>query len=213
MFQAATHQARLGEALDSLFERNAHFNSSGQSKERVLHHVGAVHRNRSRVGFALVVNAEGRSLRGGLQIRGKKITARKTGLDNLGATTGRDGIAFVVLRREDNRPIGRDSFSKRTFFQGDRLARFHVFDVRGANVGDDRAGGFDQVSQRGDFPRVVHPDLPDGGFIAGFRRENRKGNADMVVQVSRRFDDAIFRAENRCSEFLGARFAAAAGNP
>ena len=82
----------------------------------------------------------------------------------------------------------------------------------GADIGDDRAGRLDQSSQRGDFAGMVHANLPDGSLIAGFRRQNRKRNADVVIQVPLGFYHPVFGAKNGSRKLLGARLTAASGD-
>jgi hypothetical protein len=63
-----------------------------------------------------------------------------------------------------------------------------------------------------DFARMIHADFPNRCIIGNRSRQNRERQADMVVQVSLGFNNAVTDREDRRGELLGTGFSAASGD-
>ena len=128
-------------------------------------------------------------------------------------TRARGSIRYIrrkiIVGGQDHGAGGTDRLRQGALFCGDRFARAHVFDVSDADVGNDRDVGSRKPGQRRDLPRMVHADLPDGGVVGDGCGKNRKGKADVIVEVALGLDHAVARGKNCGGELLCAGFSAA----
>ena len=124
----------------------------------------------------------------------------------------RDGIGKFVAAIQDDGPASRNRCGEVAFFARDRFARAHEFEMREADVGNDRDVRLRQLRERRDLAGMIHADLPDADLVARRRLEHGARQADVIVEIALRFRDAKAVRQDRRSEILGARFPVAAGD-
>ena len=92
------------------------------------------------------------------------------------------------------------------------LAFGEVFNVRGADVGDDAPVGRGDAGKRGDFAAVVHAHFNDGEFVLGLEAQQLQRQAECVVEISLRLEHVELCGERGGDGFLGGGFAGRAGD-
>ena len=92
------------------------------------------------------------------------------------------------------------------------LALGKIFNVRGADVGDDAPVGRGDARQRGNFAGVVHAHFDHGEFVLRLEAQQLQRQAEGVVQIALRLEDVELCAERGGDGFLGGGFAGRAGD-
>ena len=77
------------------------------------------------------------------------------------------------------------------------LALGKVFDVRGADVGDDAPVGRGDAGERGDFAEVIHAHFDDGVFVLGLKPQQLQRQAEGVVEIALRLEHVELRRRAR----------------
>ena len=94
----------------------------------------------------------------------------------------------------------------------DALTGAKMFDMHGADVGDNSDIGLCDRSQAGHFSEVVHAQLQNSRFSIVRHIEDGHGQTDVVVVVALGASGAVGTLQHTGGHFLGRRFADAAGN-
>ena len=81
-----------------------------------------------------------------------------------------------------------------------------------ADIGEDADGGPGHAGEPGHLPKIADAHFQDCGLVLLPDTENRKGKADLVIEIPLRFQDAEALAEDGGDHFLGAGLADAAGD-
>ena len=87
-----------------------------------------------------------------------------------------------------------------------------VFDVRGADVGDDTPVGRGDAGECCDLAQVVHAHFDDGEFVLGLKSQQLQRQAKGVVEIALRLEHIEFCGERGGDGFLGGGLAGRAGN-
>ena len=156
-----------GEAGRAFFQRKAEGAAGRDRQHRVLHHVNPGHRQLRAAAMRAFQNRE-LAIRSALWLHLGRADGAilDSGQNDFGAGALGDAFAEWIVRIQNHRAIGADRFRQRAFFQRDRFAAAHEFDMREADVRDDRDIRRGEFRQRGDLARMIHPDFPDGDLVA-----------------------------------------------
>jgi len=114
-------------------------------------------------------------------------------------------------------PVGHKSdavrwktFVQRAFFHRDPFTRFQFLEMRRTDVRDESAGRLCDGAEIRDIAGPVRAHFDDNDFMAPVQIQERCGSPNMIVEISLRAQNVVFRSENGRDEFLRSRLSVAA---
>ena len=128
-----------------------------------------------------------------------------------GLAGGGGGPQQGLVAVENGGPAGRQTLQDLQLGLADALPGAQVFDVHGADVGDDGHLGPGDPGEPGELSGVVHAHLHHGGLRPPGDAQHRQGDADVVVVVALGLDGVIDAAAGGGGHLLCGGLAHTAG--